>query len=261
MNTAKDLKTNYEPLYLVPDLVAAMPTELTRTALFSLLPTQKRRAVVKDKIICSRSDIELYFSGEELDVRDETLFLAMLRLSQKEAFGEKVYFTISELLKETGKTETGGINGSINIVCSRIDRLSHAHLKIKFKRNNKVCKFTTRLIEYGIEETNDAFKVYFRLDHDAAELYHNLAYQDWQVRLKLKSDMAKKLLTYITGHKSGTAHKQKLDNLRRWFGYGGQLYRFRPACFKALKEIEAMGIIENIEYSKTEVYWLRTAIK
>ena len=100
---------------------------------------------------------------------------------------------------------------------------------------------TTGMLKYGIE--NETGAMYIRLDPDGAALFENLAYQPWEVRLSLQSDVSARLLSYITGHEQGKPHSQTLDNLKRWCGYGGERRKFRTAIHSAIEELESKGVL------------------
>ena len=247
--------SEYENLFF-PDWAAGMPPEFIRSALFPLLGN-KEKNLVNNKLIPSRSDVKLFFTGEELCVHDETIYLALLRLARNKNIGEKNYFQISTLCKELKTKPTGGKNGNIKVIISSIKRLAKATIEIEFKRKEKKSVVSMHMLNFGIENENDARLMYIRLDPDGAELFKAVAYQNWETRLALKSDMAKKLFTYISSHQSKTKYNHKIEDLKNWFGFKRETYRFRPVCFSALKEIQELGVITNLECKKDYFSWFR----
>ncbi len=242
--------------FYCPDWAAAMPPELIRSALFALLGN-KEKILVNNKLIPSRSDVKLFLTGEELSVHDETIYLALLRLARNKNIGEKNYFQISTLCNELEIKPTGGKNGNIKVIISSIERLAKAAIKIEFTRKEKKSVVSMHLLNFGIENINDVKLMYVRLDPDGAELFKAVAYQNWETRLALKSDMAKKLFTYISSHQSKTKYNHKLEDLKSWFGFTREIYRFRPVLYSALKEIQELGVISNLECEKNYVSWFR----
>ena len=247
--------SKHENLFF-PDWAAGMPPELIRGALFSLLGN-KKKSLVNDKPISSRNDVKLFFTGEELGVPDETIYLALLRLARYKNIGEKNYFQISTLCKELEIKPTGGKNGNIKVIIASIERLAKAAIKIEFTRKEKKSVVSMHLINFGIENIDDVKLMYVRLDPEGAELFKAVAYQNWKTRLSLKSDMAKKLFTYISSHQSKTKYNHKIEDLKNWFGFNRETYRFRPVCFSALKEIQELGVITNLECEKDYFSWFR----
>ena len=239
-----------------PDWAAGMPPELIRSALFALLGN-KEKILVNNKLIPSRRDVKLFLTGEELSVHDETIYLALLRLARNKNIGEKNYFQISTLCNELEIKPTGGKNGNIKVIISSIERLAKAAIKIEFTRKEKKSVVSMHLLNFGIENINDVKLMYVRLDPDGAELFKAVAYQNWETRLALKSDMAKKLFTYISSHQSKTKYNHKLEDLKSWFGFTREIYRFRPVLYSALKEIQELGVISNLECEKNYVSWFR----
>jgi TrfA protein len=225
-----------------PEGCAAMPTELTRVSLFGL-PADKpgARKMLRACRLDSRSDVEVLYTGEQLGAKEETTWLACLRLSRGVPMGERVYLNLTHVLHELKLANTGGKRGNRQAVMTRLDRLSAAHFKVHFKRGKKTYSITTGMLKWGIE--NETGAMYIRLDPDGAVLFENLAYQPWDVRLSLQSDVSARMLSYVSGHEQGKPHSQTLDNLKRWCGYGGRLRQFRASCVTALEELEAKGVL------------------
>lgn len=250
-----DNNTNAKGKVLMwPLTVAVQPTELSRCGLIRLLPKTRRR-MVKNELVECRSDIKLFFTGEELNVQDETVWLAVLRLCRGKPLGERVQFTFPQLLSELRMTDTGGKTGSRRLILNRLERLSIAHIKVELNRNDSKSLITTGLMKFGIEE--ETGKMYVRLDPDGAILFDNLAYQNWDTRLSLKSDIAVRMLDYVCGHQAGKPHSQKIENLKMWFGYKGRTDKFKTAALSALQELEAGGVIREAGGDKVSLMWVR----
>lgn len=239
---------------MCPYDVGIQPTEFGRSGLFKLLPKTERR-LVKNQFVECRSDIQLFFTGEELNVQDETVWMAILRLCRGKPLGERIFFTLAQLLGELKMRDTGGKTGSRSQVIKRLERLSIAHIKIELTRKDNKSVITTGLLKFGIED--ETKKMYVRLDPDWAILFENLAYQNWETRLSLKSDISVRLLDYVCGHQSGKPHAQRLENLQKWLGYSGRPDKFRAAAMAGLKELEAAGVIRAQQVDKNTLRWTR----
>lgn len=222
-----------------PEDAAAMPTELTRVSLFGL-PADKpgSRKMLDDVKLDSRSDIEVLYTGKQLSAKDETAWLACLRIGRGVPIGQRIYLNKIDLLKEMKLTNTGP---NWTAIASRLDRLSKAHFTVSFKRGDKPYRITTGMLKWGIEIEKGA--MYIRLDPDGVALFENLSYQPWDVRLSLNSDVSARMLSYISGHEQGKPHSQTLENLKQWCGYGGRLRQFRASCVAALGELETRGVL------------------
>lgn len=222
-----------------PEDVAAMPTELTRTSLFGL-PSDKpgARKSLNDVKINSRSDVEVLYTGEELSAKDETCWLACLRLGRGVPIGQRIHFNKIDLLKELDLANSGQ---NWKTTEARLKRMSKAHLTVNFKRGGKSYLVTTGMLKYGIE--NETGSMYIRLDPDGTALLENLSYQPWNVRLSLKTDVAARILTYVSGHEKGKPHSLPLSDLKSWCGYGGRADKFRVVAMAALKELETKDVL------------------
>ena len=225
-----------------PEHIAAMPTELARASLFGL-PSDKSgaRKILRNTKLDSRSDVEVLYTGEELGAKEETTWLACLRIARGEKLGERIFINLTDLLKELELSNTGGKRGNRQAVMTRLDRLSAAHFKIQFARGGKTYKVTSGMLKWGIE--NETGDMYVRLDPDGAALFENLSYQPWKVRLSLTTDAAARILTYVSSQERGKLHSVKLDDLRKWVGYGGRIRQFRTVCTLALLELEEKRVI------------------
>jgi len=247
-------------LALWPEDTAAVPTELTRVSLFGL-PSDRRgaRPALEDFKLPSRSDITIHYSGKALSAKDETAYYAALRIGRGQPMGQRIYLNKADLLRENGLTRNGQ---NWTALAARYDRMSKSSLVIDFVRQGNRIHMTTGLLKWGYQA--DGQGVFIRLDPDSAPLFENLAYQPWEVRLSLKTDIAARLLTYVSGHKQGKPHWILLDSLREWLGFGGRLRDFRGGCETALEELEEKGVLvqgkSKIENSANGLVasWVRT---
>jgi hypothetical protein len=231
-----------EPMSVFPEAVAAMPQDVARLALFGM-PSNKKgaRKMLRNVKLESRADVDAHYTGEEMGPREETVWLACLRLCRGRPMGQRVHLQIADLLREIGQPDTGGVAGSRAALKRRLDRLSLAHLVVDKTAKGRTMHTTTGLLKWGwVEETGEA---YVRLDPDGAAMFRSLAYQPWKVRLALKTDAAARLLSYVCSHKATAPHRVLLDDLRRWCGYHGRLRDWRAVCRSGLAELEARRIL------------------
>lgn len=243
-----------------PDDIAAMPTDFTRAALFSLIQRGRRRFLHHEKLP-SRSDIDLTYFGEQLDHADADLWLAMLRIAKGKSLEEKHGISIAALLRELGKKD-GGTNRAWLI--KALARIGTASLRGKIYRNKGTvteevnCKLATSGIDH---ETK---MVWFRLDPESAAAFSSLAYMDWEVRKQLKHDASKAVQMYSVGHQKGKQHYIKLEDLKKYCGGTGETRRFKQSLLLAFKELDALNVINNPKiYSNNDniemVSWGRPA--
>lgn len=220
-----------------PEDTAAMPTELTRAALFALIRRGRRKFIEWEKI-ASRADVELYYFGKQLDQADADLWLACLRIGRGVPLGQRIYTTATKLLREIGRAKSGA---SIRWLMESLDRLSSCSLRLVIKRNGKRISITTGMLKYGIEA--ESGRMYIRLDPEGATLFENLAYIGWEQRLSLSSNASKALQLYVSGHIAGKPHAVLLSDLASWMGYEGRFRQFRATLIHALDELANIGLI------------------
>jgi hypothetical protein len=227
-----------EALRYWPDGVAAMPTQFSRVALFSVIQ-RGRRKFFNDQKLESRADVHVQYTGDQLDQADADLWLAILRKGRGLPIGQRMYLSSGELLKETGRL----VGGSGRVwLASSLGRLSKAFLMVQITKKNG-CKVTVNchLMSSGVD--HDTGRTFIRLDPEGANLFDTLSYVSWETRLALKSEMAKSLQMYICGHATDHTHGVLLESLRIWSGYDGRLRDFRNAVLTAFVALESAGII------------------
>lgn len=241
-----------------PQEVGVMPTELTRAALFRM-PAKKTRKMLDGVKLESRSDIEILYTGKELDQADGDVWGAVIRLSRGSNIGRRMYTTRAALLRELKRTDTGPNRRWLG---NALDRLASGSFKCTLKRVGKTVKINAGMLNWGIEE--ETGKMFVRLDADSFQLFDNLAYFDWEQRLALKKDGAKSLQLYACGHEEGKAHSIKLADLAAWAGYGGRTRKFRlENVIPGLAELEEKGFLTDGRIfcgvdGKEIVSWTRT---
>lgn len=86
----------------LPAMASAMPTQWTRTSLFSNLKKGERRTL-KNQVLEGRSDCLVRMSGEELDMYDNDVFLHTVQLAQGALPSERIFFERSSFLRAIGR--------------------------------------------------------------------------------------------------------------------------------------------------------------
>lgn len=240
-NTIEPAERIGDQMPLFPEDAAAMPTELSRVALFGL-PSDKRgaRKMLDDVRLESRADVEVLYTGKQLSAKDETAWLACLRIGRGAPMGQRIYMSKSDLLREVGLARNGQ---NWQALKARLMRMSKAHFTITCQRGGKKFTLTTGMLKFGFENDDPDGQMYIRLDPDGARLFESLAYQPWEIRLSLKSDISALLLSYVCGHQHGKPHAVALESLKAWCGHEGETRKFRAALRAALAELELKGVL------------------
>lgn len=245
---------------LFPMEVAAMPTELARTALFRARRRGSRKVYMWE-VLASRGDIRIEYFGTELDNGiDQELWLLILSLARGMKAGSRLWATQSGLLRELGRSTGGQSKKNLK---QALARLSSATLRIQFKRGENNYQFTTSLLSWGIEE--ETGRMFLRVDPDGQALFENLSYLDFDLHLELEGGVAKALHLYAISHKRGVRHAQVLSNLKEWFGYEGRERQFRNVLKEGMTQLEAKGVLSECDIQiwrgKETVFWTLNNLK
>ncbi|MGO3030627.1 plasmid replication initiator TrfA [Pseudomonas helleri] len=236
-----------------PPLASAMPTQWTRTGLFSNVKKGERR-IFKNEILEGRSDYRVRMSGEELDMYDNDVFLHAVQLAQGLSVGEPVYFERAAFLRAIGR----GSDLSAESYCrlhESIERLASATIFVDANSGGETFRLIDKL-KWG-QENN----YWIMMDPMVVSLFANsyLAFVDMEIRLRLKSPLSKYLQNYISGHSIGV-HRVAWESLRKWSGSRGRARDFKTRALPpALRELEGVGVIEQWCIRDEVVNWTRIA--
>lgn len=231
-------------LPLFPSDKSAMPHKWTRSSLFKSISAGKRAKYVKTRI-SSRDDLVLLYTGEQLDMADNDVFLHALRLAQFKPAGDQIYFVRSQFIEAIGRTAG---TTSYKWLKDSLQRLASATL---FIENADGDGRMFRLIkELAWKRSSEEF--WLALDPEIVHFFgsHELAHIDFNARLELKAPLAKWLQNYASGHRIGDWHCISVENLRQWSG-AGEMRNFMSrdrGLPKALDELVNAGIIEEYEF-------------
>ncbi|MBX9839191.1 MAG: hypothetical protein K2X69_12880 [Silvanigrellaceae bacterium] len=132
-NTDKQLNPSNSFIPEVHSESRVIPNAFLRSSLFGIIK-KGGREMVKEKLIFSLSQYEIYFTGEELDQLDLIVWDALVYLfKQKNQMksNDVVSISLYEICKFLGYTNNSKIRKQIK---DRITRLTYAHVKINFNR-------------------------------------------------------------------------------------------------------------------------------
>lgn len=235
----------------LPMMASAMPTQWTRTGLFSNLKKGARRTL-KNQILEGRSDCLVRMSGEELDMYDNDVFLHAIQLSQGASPGEMTFFERSAFLRAIGRGSDLS-SESYRRLHDSMERLASAIIFVQGRLGGESFRLIDKLRwgvggQYSIE-----------MDTEIVSIFSNefLAFIDMDVRVRLKSPLAKYLQNYIAGHQVGS-HGIGCEKLRVWSGSRGRPRDFTcRALPSALGELEDEGVIRGWSIAEGTVRWTR----
>ncbi|TWH76022.1 replication initiator protein A [Azomonas agilis] len=240
-------------LPLFPQDKSAMPHKWTRSSLFMSVAAGGKSNLSRPKYVktrlASRNDLTLFYTGEQLDMADNDVFLHAIRLAQGQAAGAPIYFVRSQFLEAIGRTT--GTSG-YKWLKDSLQRLASATLFIENADGDG--KMFRLIKELSWKRQNEEF--WLSLDSEIVQFFgkHELAHIDFQARLELRAPLAKWLQNYASGHRSGDWHHVSVENLRVWSG-SGEMRNFMGkgrGLPKALEELVATNIIEEYEFYETK---------
>jgi len=234
----------------------ALPNHISRTSIFS--PVQPGRRILHDmSCLSSPKGVALYFSGKQLDMADQDVFLQVLHLARRYPLEERVYFTRADFLRDINRCVG---SSDYRWLAAAINRLVIAAVFIETRRY----KTGFHLIDqYDYDQKTG--KYYVVLNQKVKALFSNSEYGllDWQRRLELKRKigLAKWLQSYSASHKKGQ-HKIGVDLLRQWCGWSGRARNFSTALTQAMNELVRVGIFSGARISisrqgNVQAEWVR----
>jgi hypothetical protein len=231
-------------LPLFPGEKSGMPHKWTRSSLFKTIAAGQRQRYVKTRL-ASRDDLVLLYTGEQLDMADNDVFLHALRLAQFQHAGDPIHFVRSQFLEAIGRSAG---TSSYNWLKSSLQRLASATLFIEDANGDG--KMFRLIKDLSWKRKNEEF--WLALDPEIVQFFgkHELAHIDFRARLELKAPLAKWLQNYASSHRTGDWHNVSVENLRVWSG-SGEMRNFMTkdrGLPKALSELEAAGVIEEPEF-------------
>lgn len=219
-----------------------IPNTIARSSLFSPISRRCERKKYDLYHIASRGDVEIKYTGTQLDMSDADLFMYILEVSKDHKIGEPFKMSRYELLK--------GLNR--NICSTGYEWLFKAMHRLKtgnvFITNGSI-KAEFSLVNKYKENTNLGYYE-LTIDSEILKLFINSQYGliDLNKRLELKKriNLSKWMQTYISTHKKGEIHKISLKFLKDWCGLDkSQVRKFRVAMKESINELTRLSIIEK----------------
>jgi hypothetical protein len=237
-----------------PGNTAPLSTHLARTPLFSLRRRGKR-TLVDDFPLASPQVTEMYYSGHELDMGDQDVYLVALHLAANHKPNSAVNINRADFLTKIGRKSKGMLmydwleksffrlaKGSILIITPK--------MKISMPLLGKLV-FYKETGQYALSIPEDTMDIFLE------ELY---GYINLDIRKAISKnvDLAKWVQGYTSSHSAGQ-HTVKIDSLRVWCGYSGPVYKFRNTLAEALEELQRVNFFQSWSYvnNNTSVKWYR----
>lgn len=263
-----------EGIPFTPDETSPMNNHLARSALFK--PFRRgRRANLKDVLLFHqpgneqpyRHEIGIYYTGEQLDMTDQDVFLEALRRAKgvkpfddASAAGppveNRIFFNRSDFLASIGLARGGPNYKKLE---ESFWRLRSGLLKIQMHGKTYGYNLVGSLV------TTDAGDYYYYVPTSSFILFMDdgFGYVNMARRRKLRNriDIAKWIQSFAASHSKGALYKTGLDILKKRMDYAGRTRDFRIAVREALTELVRIGEFENAAFDPESdiVSWKRVA--
>lgn len=222
-----------------PGETAPMSNYLARTSLFA--PIRKGRRVMHDKqMLHSPEGIDVLYTGKQLDMADQDVYLTALRLAGGIKAGDKIVINRAAFLRMLGYKHNPGAR-DYKWLEESFYRISTGRVIIKAKH----IEANLPLMGALLSDTRSG-DYYFTIPRETYALWaKNLySYIDLEKRHALERNvpLSKWLQSYAQSHAPGV-HTISMDLLHLWCGYGGRLRDFRDSLTGALDELTRVGIL------------------
>ena len=226
------------------DFMRAMPNHIARSSLFAPV-ARGRRKEHKMQPLVTRGNVQILYSGEQLDEADADLCLQLIFAAAGKPLGERVYYNRAALLKAMGRPTS---KQQYEWLYRRMDALFGARFIIQTPKYS--------LGEHG---KNKWFRIIQELDYDPeTQAWFYVLHRDWQKmfggreyalidwtkRLEIArgQDMAKAIQRLIATS-ADPVQRYGLEWLKDKMQYAGRLRDFKNALLRATGELERVGII------------------
>ncbi|UUY09016.1 replication initiator protein A [Pseudomonas sp. J452] len=244
----------------LPQRASAMPTSWVRTSLF-VNKTQTQVKYLRNQVLESINDTKIEFTGEQLNMFDNDVYLEVIRLALSRAPGEQILFTRHSFLRTMGMS--GGDN-NYKALKNSLQKLKANTITIE---NLKAGKSFSLIDEFSWDEN---IGYWFSVGNVVIDIFSRtaLSYIDLDARRMLSNSLSKYLQNYMSGSTAGE-QEVKVHNLMRLSGTTSQLKDFLGkgrGLLKALDEVKAAGLISSYAIRKNKndehvVTWIRIAHK
>jgi hypothetical protein len=221
-----------------PNDKRAIPHPFVRSALFGIVKKGERK-YLKKQLITSVNGLKIMFTGETLDQSDLDVYLAILHHLSKDALGNIVEMTSYELLKSMGLKN----GNNYEILDSNITRMVACAVHVDTEKYH----YVGSLLEKGYKD-KDTKKWVLQLNPDLLTLFKNneFAHLDFEIRTKLKGQLAKWLFSFYSSHEKPFPYK--VETLKELCGSETkELFKFKQQIQKALDEIVKVSGDNNVK--------------
>mgnify|MGYP003379993558 CR=1 FL=1 len=244
-------KINQLPLW--PTTLRGMPNAVARSALFNIDHARKgERGWFQAQPIFSAKNIKMIYTGAELRVDDEDVFLQVLHGGRTHDLGTTVEFTARDMMKALKWTLNKESTERLKMC---LTRLSATTIEITVKNLDGTGEgfggSLVRLFRWKNFETGELFRKWqIELEPEIVALFGQQTYTriDWEFRLSLPP-LAKQLHKFYHSH--GVPFPMKVQTLYELSGsHMAELRKFRYELKKALALLVERGFFKSFAIDK-----------
>jgi hypothetical protein len=228
--------------------LAAMPNTISRSALFAPIARGKRK-YLEDVKVASRKEIDIKYTGKQLDMADSDVFMIAIKELHEANLGDQVKISRYKLLNMLGKGKSGK---------------EYVWLEQSLKRlKRSVITVTTEQYEIMVSlideyiKNKDTNAYYLKFNPKIIRLFDNQQYGliDWDKRKKISKriNLTKWMQTYIASNRKGEQFIS-VEKLKGWCGHTDRPVRkFKVALKEAMEELKRLKIIKNYTINKRNI--------
>lgn len=250
-NSAPNKDVPYQ-LPLWPELARAMPNHIARSQLFAPIKRGSRKSYFKEQL-ASREDVVICYTGKQLDMADQDVFLQALQLFRGRSVLERsVVVNRAEFLKSigksTGKSDYVWLDDSMH-------RLKTGTLSCQTKKKKIEMSLVT---EWARDDETGEIRIEMSPNLRAFFESNEYGYVNWPHRMAIekKVDLAKWLQTYFSAHGKG-AQKHRIETIKHLCGSATRINDFVDDVEEALEELVRVKEIANLRITDRTVTFTR----
>lgn len=176
----------------------AVPNSLVRSALFTTKSLGEDRGMVKNRRICSQSNYEIFYTGEELNQFDSQALYAILQAQRDSGMeiGSEVLITQASLIQMLGLEANGN---TYRRIYGQLQRLTTCTLKIKHTVGGSAREYHGHIIDRFWKD--DKGHICFTLNPDLASMFDaDCSFVSLKRKVSVEKLLSKWLLDYTTSH-------------------------------------------------------------
>ena len=224
----------------------AMPNHLARSSIFAPV-ARGRRKIHDGNIIHSRGDVEIRFSGRQLDEAQADVWMQAMKEAQRQPLGTPVVINRCAFLRKIGRTD-GGEN--FKWLHRTMQDLVFAMLVIEVTKRGgrKLSIGKTRALHLisGFDYDEDREEYTLTIDPRWDAMYDNREFAlingEKRKNFGRNQDLAK-ALQRLVATSSTAVQRYAISWLKKKMEYSGRLRDFRDALDRSCVELERLEII------------------